>query len=77
MPLIKKKYEKNPGMHFSLNDISIGPVINNFTSLLKILDKHLKNPIILRNKYKKKRNKFKKEIFTNNNCFEQIMSIVN
>ena len=73
----QKKYEKNPGMHFSLNDISIGPVINNFTSLLKILDKHLKNPIILRNKYKKKRNKFKKEIFTNNNCFEQIMSIVN
>jgi CDP-glycerol glycerophosphotransferase (TagB/SpsB family) len=73
----QKIYEKVPGMHFKLNNISIGPVVNNFTSLLKILDKHLKNPIILRNRYKKKRNKFKKEIFENNNCFEQIINIVN
>jgi len=72
-----EKYKKEPGMHFNLDNISIGPIINNFNSLLKILDNHLIDPSILKNRYKKNRDKFKKIIFKNDNCFEQIMNIVN
>lgn len=70
-------YNKKVGMNFSLDKINIGPIILSFKDLLNILSYHHKYPHALNKKYEKNRENFRKKIFKNEECFDQIMQVLN
>ncbi len=51
------EYKKDPGIYYDLHKINIGPINTNFNDLLKTLSNHLKQPLNLEKKYKKKERK--------------------
>ena len=71
-----ESYKKNPGIHFNLDTIKIGPVVESFQDLLKTLNIHLKNPIKLNKTYCKKIKNFKNKIFIKNECFNEIVKVL-
>ncbi len=67
-----KTYKKKPGLFFDIEKLDIGPIAYNIKDLINQLSK--KN---INNKYKKKILQFRKKIFKNENCFENIIKIIN
>tara|TARA_B100001093_G_C26736945_1_gene974875 strand:+ start:39 stop:1220 length:1182 start_codon:yes stop_codon:yes gene_type:complete len=67
-----KTYKKNPGLHFDLEKLEIGPLVSNIKGLMNQLSKN--NAHV---RYKNNIVKFRKKVFKNENCFENIVKIIN
>jgi len=72
-----KNYSVNPGMNFNLEQINIGPIVNNIDQLIKELNKFLKYKKLYSKKYDKSILLLKNKIFKNNNCFDNIIKKIN
>lgn len=72
-----KNYLINPGMNFNLKKINIGPVVNNIDQLIEELNKILKFKNLYLKKYRKNILLLKNKIFKSNDCFENIIKIIN
>ena len=57
--------------------LGIGPIALNFDDLLNKLKEHLKHPEKTNKKFKKFREKFREKIFKEEDCFKQIIKILN
>ena len=72
-----KDYAVNPGLNFNLKKIKIGPIVKNIDTLINELKKFSKSSITYKKKYEKNILRFKKKIFSDDECFKNIVKIIN
>ncbi len=67
-----KNYKKQPGLYFNLEKLGIGPLVYNIRELMKQLNKNKKDKF-----YQKNIAKLRKKIFEKEDCFRNIIKIIN